>query len=246
MIDRHGCTSSGGSPRRPPRIIRSPGARLIHDADRSADQVRSAHREAYEELAPFARANSATSASSPIDGQLYVLGGTVERVDANTSDRFYRYDPDSDSLDLACRTCPAARAAMAVGVIGRPADHGRGAPSTACRPPTTFATTRRGPRVVAPARHGQQDASTSARRSRAETSTCSVAAPRSRSRSTRPNASTPPPRTAGKSWRRCRFPPAGWPPTCPTVDSVIAIGGGDDGGGRRSPTPYRSSTPRAG
>lgn len=71
--------------------------------------------EAYEELAPLPEPLSHVGVVAH-DGALYVLGGYGERVDANTSDHFYRYDPASDRW-TRLSDLPAPRAAMAVGVI---------------------------------------------------------------------------------------------------------------------------------
>jgi N-acetylneuraminic acid mutarotase len=72
--------------------------------------------EAYEELAPLPEPLSHVGVVAH-GGAIYVLGGYGERVDANTSDRFYRYDPGLDRWSRL-PDLPAPRAAMAVGVIG--------------------------------------------------------------------------------------------------------------------------------
>jgi len=70
----------------------------------------------YEELAPLPKALNHIGLAA-YRGDLYVLSGYGRRLDANTSKRFYRYDPQTDRWSRM-PDMPAPRAAAAVGVIG--------------------------------------------------------------------------------------------------------------------------------
>lgn len=96
-------------------VSRSPGERLLLTP--SAQLTRFDPRaETYEELAPLPRALNHVGAAV-YRGDLYVLGGYGERVDAQTNDGFYRYDPETDRWSRL-PDMPVPRAAMAVGVMG--------------------------------------------------------------------------------------------------------------------------------
>lgn len=70
----------------------------------------------YVELAPLPQARNHVGVVVYRD-QLYALGGYGQRVDSDTSKRFYRYDPGTDRWSRM-PDMPEPRAAMAVGVIG--------------------------------------------------------------------------------------------------------------------------------
>lgn len=70
----------------------------------------------YESLAPMPRALNHMAAVA-YDGDLYVLGGYQQRIDANTRSEFFRYDVERDRWSRL-PPLPSPRAAMAVGVVG--------------------------------------------------------------------------------------------------------------------------------
>ena len=71
--------------------------------------------ETYEELAPMPEALNHVGVVVH-NGDLYVLGGYADRVDAKTNDDFYRYDAETDRWSQL-PDLPAPRAAMAVGIL---------------------------------------------------------------------------------------------------------------------------------
>ncbi len=95
---------------------------LDHAADEqvllnSSDQLTrfDPRTETYEELASMPEALNHVGLVVH-RGNLYVLGGYSDRVDANTHDDFYRYDPRADRWSQL-PDLPAPRAAMAVGIL---------------------------------------------------------------------------------------------------------------------------------
>jgi hypothetical protein len=96
-------------------VVHSPGERLLLTPSDHLTRF-DPRTETYTELAPIPHPLNHVGVVV-YRGDLYVLGGYGQRVDAHTTKHFYRYDPDTDRWSRM-PDLPDPRSAMAVGVIG--------------------------------------------------------------------------------------------------------------------------------